>query len=394
MLKRFFNPARGFFLVVAIIVAAPLLVAPTVYAAAQAIDYAENGTDEVATFTASDPDAEADDIEWSLGGPDAGAFEIDGGVLTFKESPDFEAPTDGDEDGDSAGNQGKGDNVYKVTVVASGGEQEVAVTVTDVDEPGSVSFDQPQPQATRGLKASFSDDDGEESPSWQWSRGASAEGPWTDIQGAITATRMPTADDVGNYLRATVTYEDKSGEKAISGVTAEPVEPRTLANARPKFSDDIEAITVNENVSGAIGDPILATDDDNDVLLYAIDNDGADDEDNAKFTIGKTTGQLSVKNEDGENFEASWEQLSCPTDDDATDDLVPYTVKIKATDPSGAVGMATVTVNLKDVNESPAFSDASKDQDTLYIDENATSVTSPTLALRTGEEDATDRYAD
>ena len=189
MLKRFFNPARGFFLVVAIIVAAPLLVAPTVYAAAQAIDYAENGTDEVATFTASDPDAEADDIEWSLGGPDAGAFEIDGGVLTFKESPDFEAPTDGDEDGDSAGNQGKGDNVYKVTVVASGGEQEVAVTVTDVDEPGSVSFDQPQPQATRGLKASFSDDDGEESPSWQWSRGASAEGPWTDIQGAITATR-------------------------------------------------------------------------------------------------------------------------------------------------------------------------------------------------------------
>ena len=224
----------------------------------------------------SDPDAEADDIEWSLGGPDAGAFEIDGGVLTFKESPDFEAPTDGDEDGDSAGNQGKGDNVYKVTVVASGGEQEVAVTVTDVDEPGSVSFDQPQPQATRGLKASFSDDDGEESPSWQWSRGASAEGPWTDIQGAITATRMPTADDVGSYLRATVTYEDKSGEKAISGVTAEPVEARTLANARPKFSDDIEAITVNENVSGAIGDPILATDDDNDVLLYAIDNDGAD----------------------------------------------------------------------------------------------------------------------
>ena len=81
---------------------------------------------------------------------------------------------------------------------------------------------------------------------------------------------MPTADDVGNYLRATVTYEDKSGEKAISGVTAEPVEARTLANARPKFSDDIEAITVNENVSGAIGDPILATDDDNDVLLYAL----------------------------------------------------------------------------------------------------------------------------
>ena len=37
------------------------------------------------------------------------------------------------------------------------------------------------------------------------------------------------------------------------------------------------------------------------------------------------------------------------------DDLVPYTVMIKATDPSGAVGQGNVTVNLKDVNESPAF---------------------------------------
>ena len=82
-----------------------------------------------------------------------------------------------------------------------------------------MTFDQPQPQATRALKASFSDDDGEDSPSWQWSSGASAEGPWTDIQGAITAARKPTTGDVGNYLRATVTYEDKFGEKTVSGVT-------------------------------------------------------------------------------------------------------------------------------------------------------------------------------
>ena len=35
-------------------------------------------------------------------------FSIDGGVLTFKEPPDFEAPTDADTD-----------NVYMVTVEAS-----------------------------------------------------------------------------------------------------------------------------------------------------------------------------------------------------------------------------------------------------------------------------------
>ena len=119
--------------------------------------------------------------------------------------------------------------------------------------------------------------------------------------GTTCARRLPT--------------RDKSGEKTISGVTAEPVEARTLANARPKFPDDIEAITVSENVSGAIGDPILASDDDNDVLLYALD--GATAEDNAKFTIGKTTGQLSVKNEDGEDFEASGSNQLPETDDQA-----------------------------------------------------------------------------
>ena len=275
-----------------------------VIAGLEEIEYAEGGEDAVATFTATDPDADAEDIEWSLGGPDKADFEIDGGVLTFKESPNYEKPSDRDEipDSEATGDQGKGDNVYKVTVIASGGEQEVAVTVTDVDEDGEVTFDQPQPQATRDLKASFSDEDGKEDPTWQWSRGASKEGPWTDIQGAMTPGRNPTAADVGNYLRATVTYTDKFGEKEVSGVTANPVELRTLANAAPKFASDIEAITVNENVSGAIGDPILATDADNDILLYALD--GATDADNAKFSIGKTTGQLSVKNEDGENFES------------------------------------------------------------------------------------------
>ena len=46
----------------------------------------------------------------------------DGGVLTFKDkSPNFESPTDADEDTAASGDQGKGDNVYKVTVEASGG---------------------------------------------------------------------------------------------------------------------------------------------------------------------------------------------------------------------------------------------------------------------------------
>ena len=51
-------------------------------------EYAENGTDPVATYTAVDPEMTA--VKWSLSGDDrddVGDFDIDGGVLTFKKSP-------------------------------------------------------------------------------------------------------------------------------------------------------------------------------------------------------------------------------------------------------------------------------------------------------------------
>ena len=49
------------------------------------IEYAENGTAPVATFTAVDPEGES--IIWSLAaGADMDDFDIENGVLTFKSS--------------------------------------------------------------------------------------------------------------------------------------------------------------------------------------------------------------------------------------------------------------------------------------------------------------------
>ena len=64
------------------------------------------------------------------------------------------------------------------------------------------------------------------------------DGPWTDITGATSAKRNPTTDDIDHYLRATVTYVDVHGDQSVSGVTANAVEPRTLANAAPEFDED------------------------------------------------------------------------------------------------------------------------------------------------------------
>ena len=66
-----------------------LLPGGPLHAQEAAIQYPENGTGPVATYTAVDPEG-ADITSWTLGGTDAGAFMIDGGVLTFKKSPDYE----------------------------------------------------------------------------------------------------------------------------------------------------------------------------------------------------------------------------------------------------------------------------------------------------------------
>ena len=354
-----------------------MLAAPFAFAETM-VTYPENGTDPVATFSATDPDADAGDIEWSLAGVDEEFFEIsDDGELTFKEQPDFETAKDNDEVDDtiSAGPQGEGDNVYQVTVVASDGELDVAVTVTDVDEPGEVTIDQPQPQATRSLEADGPGDldGGVDEISWQWSSSASADGPWTDIEGATSKKLTPGTDDIGNYLRATVTYVDVHGDQSESAVTDNPVEARTLANAAPEFDeDDIEAIEVPENKSGNIGEPIVASDDDNDELLYDVDTASVTPDalnDNALFSVDNN-GQLSLKEEDGLNFEAT--PSTSTTDDADTDDIIEYTVVLRATDPSRASASVTVMVHLTNVNEAPEFQTPSKDQTTLYIAEDGT----------------------
>ena len=99
--------------------------APAITSAATA-SFAENGTGTVYTAAATDLDA-GTTLTYSLTGTDAAKFNIDAttGAITFKSSPNYEAPTD------SGAN-----NVYNVTVGASDGAitttKAVAIAVTNV----------------------------------------------------------------------------------------------------------------------------------------------------------------------------------------------------------------------------------------------------------------------
>ena len=365
MFKRPFNTVLARLGLVAAVLATLLILAPAASAATLTYSHAENDEDSVATFTATDQDGDA--IAWSLKEVDdyeAFTLTADGNraTLAFVDPPNFEAKADKD-----------GNNKYEVTLVASGGEQAVTVTVTNEDEDGKVNFKgNAQPQVGKPFEATVTDPDGGTSfRRWQWSRCTSQDNPddCTDITGATQASRTPGAVDVGSYLRATVTYTDDTYpkvKKTVSGVSVHMAEVRPTSNSAPKFPENIETIPVDENVAGAIGDPIVANDPNNDVVVYAIDKDADLNGDTAGtgnsgalFEIDNE-GQLSVEDEDGLNFEGQAE-----IDANASVDLM---VKITATDPSGAVGMATVTVQLNNVDEGPEITVTPADADVEAIE--------------------------
>ena len=387
MLNRPLNAVIVRLAIVAASLALLMLVAPVAFADSHtAIVYAENGTDPVAQFQATDEDG--DPIEWSLNGDDKDLFEIsDDGELSFKSPPSFEAKGDDNSD-----------NVYEVTVKASGGELMLEVTVTDVEEEGSVTLSQVQPQAEIGVLAEVSDPDGSESATtWQWAK-SSDMSDWADIEGATGAIYTPAAADIGSYLRATASYTDNRGpDKTASMVSEYDVEPETTANAEPNFPEedsDPEADgkedgstttpflrSIDENTEGMnVGNPVAAADADNDVLLYKL---GGTDE--ASFKIDDRSGQITAKVD--LNFEAAADVDGTDGAPGTADDNM-YEVTVTATDPSLAPMMVYVRITVMDVNEAPTF-DADNNPKVWTVNEDDDDVDTQTNLEAEDEEDRT-----
>ena len=314
------------------------------------IEYAENGTSPVATFTAMDPEQTAI-ASWTLAGTDAGVFDIEGGVLTFKESPDYEMAAD-------VGT----DNMYSVTVQATDstmkvGTKTVMVEVTNLDEPGTVTLSALQPQSATAFNATLTDPDTDGTISgttWQWAKAGSRNGTYGNIEDATSDSYTPDDTDVGSYLRITATYTDGEGSgKSSMARSDNAVQGVRGSNNAPVFPDqnpDTDGIQnesatrmVDENTPAgmAIGNPVAATDTDGDILTYTLEGAGAD-----SFDINRATGQIMTKAALDEETDSS------------------YTVTVRATDPAGVPQATnavdansaeiTVTITVNDVNEAPA----------------------------------------
>ena len=193
-----------------------------------AFSVAENQT-AVGTVAAADADS-ADSVTYAVtGGADQAKFAIVAGtgVLTFAAAPDFEDPQDAastNPSNDAANNE------YVLVVTATGGTgaraktaaQTIVVTVTNVDEAGSVTFGSTTPRVGDALMASVEDPDGGvSSVTWQWAKSSTKGGTYADISGATSASYTPAAGDADAWLRATAGYTDAEGTgKSANAVAA------------------------------------------------------------------------------------------------------------------------------------------------------------------------------
>ena len=332
----------------------------------------ENSTStdlQVGPYNAMDPDG--DTASLSLMGPDEGMFQLDPDadaaaatvtrIVRFKASPDYDIP------GDS-----NGDNVYEVTVRASDGanhkDMQVAVKVTDIDEPGKVKLSSQDAQIGVELTATLSDDDGGvpnvaqiTDQKWTWHRLASSEtaiavSADNAIAGATSATYTPVSADSGMILAAMVSYTDRHGMKTqTSDITR--VVRAAAANHVPKFSEGgstfriiMENAKPNTEMApsqGNVGGPIMAMDVNDDTLAYTLS--GADA---VLFKVDPVADDANTG--ENENLMPQIEVKSGTKLNYETKNR--YSVTLTANDGSAtpnATARITVTIYVTDVDEKP-----------------------------------------
>ena len=337
------------------------------------VDTDDETVQMVGTYMATDPESEGEPVSegtdavcevasciWSLKGTDSGDFNISNvadslGQLTFKEAPNFEMPADSNRD-----------NVYMVTVVVTdvglGGknkmtaERDVVITVTNVEEDGTVTLLSVQPKIGVELIAEVTDlDGGVKDITWQWHRNldaAAADDTWQLIEDAKSKTYTPVADDAvvtgdspraAMFLRATAMYTDDKGMDTAMAVSANAVVV-DYANRAPVFKPKPQSLSVMEDAAaGAVVGQVEATDPNGDNLTYTLGGTDA-----GKFMITSqdddTTGHVD---EEGQITVKAGTKL------DYDGSKKTHKVTVTATDPDGASDSVDVTIKLIDVDEAP-----------------------------------------
>ena len=298
------------------------------------------------TFAATDGDG--DTITWSVEGTGAASFTIDssgdlspacgGAYLDYASTPSY---------------------ALKVRASDGWGAEiaDVNVTVTDVAEAGSVSFDSSAPQVDTALAASLTDEDNAaiSGATWQWATATGCTGTWTDIAAGTSASYTPAAADAGKYLRATASFTSGGSTVTASQITASAVLAAPGSNNAPVITNKVAGATVSapENVDDhtTVLFTYTVTDADHTIhwwKLFSSDGEGGANKDHENFVMGVNGGGLFLRAafiaSGGLDYETKTSYTFTVEVSDLTDtDTVVVTLNVTNVDEAGSVSFDSTT---------------------------------------------------
>lgn len=314
------------------------------------VNFAENSTGIVYTAIATDPDA-GTTLTYSLNGVDAGLFNINAntGAITFKNTPNFEAPTDNGVN-----------NIYDINVIASDESltrgQSIIIGVTDIidevptninEAPTNISLSNNaviENVATGTVIGLFTAIDPDANDSFSYSL-VSGEGDTNNTNFQIVSNQLqintsPDFETKDSYsIRVKTTDQDgESYEKNFVINIADINEAPTITSAN--------TISVNENIGTTI------------VVYQATVT-----EPDTRAPNNTITWSLGGTNASDFTIDASGRVLFNVSPNFETKDS--YEIDVITTDGGTLSDTLTLTININDVNETSVLSNTIADQNAL-----------------------------
>ena len=157
-------------------------------------------------FPATDPDnngtnSDKDTLTYSLGGTDAASFDIDTPTGQLKTKADLDFETKASYSVDVQVSDGRNAEGAIETPPMVDATHSLTITVTDADDPGSITLSSQEPTVGSALTATVVDQDGTVSgETWEW-ESLTDQNTWTPISDETTNSYTPVASDEGNHLR-------------------------------------------------------------------------------------------------------------------------------------------------------------------------------------------------
>ena len=318
---------------------------PEVTSGQSAFTISENQDLPNAVYTGFDPEG-GTVTRWTVGGRDGGDFKISQeGTLTFRNTPDYERPADSNRD-----------NIYELQVRPYDGRYygsfDVTVTVTDVNEPPTIT-------TTSSSATTLRQNENETSRLYTYRATDPEQGTITWLVGgtdgryfaidergqfSFSESSPPDFEQPGdsgrdNVYDATIQARDDGGTTASLPVTvtvandAEGVEP-TISTRRPPT-------TYRENGTSAVY-TFRASEPQRGPIAWTLEGD-----DRRDFTITRDSGGRGVL---AFSVPPDFEN---PSDSDRQND---YELTVIATDEDGHSDRLSFTVTVTDVNEGPEVS--------------------------------------